>query len=1391
MPGKTKTAHRFLDENDFSQVAVGIIANPSAETQGGKSNGGVAKFSVGRVNASELPSSDIFTVRPKAENLPGGVRVADAPENMGERSNYGLTASRELMNATTTPLSQLGRLNPMSLPVSELLALWKQLTGRVKGPDVKARLPGFAKHGRGGELTIAADVFGIVDRTDMAAEKARLKQHGFFLNEDPDWAAAHTPREIRNEKARSDEQLGRQLTLLGERRVEGIEAGGQSAARGVFAHEIAQIAMNLPRQPGVVGRVQKIGDGVRKAVAAKVRASGARGAENVEAKMRREAGDFLDWAYGGPQTDPASGETVSRGQSLSLKELTDATFGAFLTMPAEMKSRAPSWYDAVVDTIAQSPKLASAFRELSIRGVSTRAHAEVYAAVRRSMSRETERRLAELKADIEKPIPAGSLADGAKEHLLVAFHDRMAPTVVRIDAKTRAYVKAKREVVREMRKRGAPAAEIEAVEAEIERFTGNVKRTLNELEISRTAWERGAANEGMVYVDKMRELELEAGERWGLTQEDRSVYLDQMRVIETQGRAGSFGEDGAQARAILGDMARRLGAEKWAHLEDYGRRFHAIIEQEILNDPRVSEMLGEGFVNYMRTQAHYVATKRVHSVEELDAIEQARADARARGLNGGDDVVTQMFDYAGELGGWDAKLVGSFASKKEVRSATWERHEKLMQATRRNHLVIETRDALLAAGVEGVRDLPRAERDVPQGSRYGLLNYVENGEKRTLVVPRQIADGFKNGGREFALAMRVNAICRKLMIDWNLGYAPVDASRNLGSIEKHMPGMHETPAKALARAVAPGTAGLTQLVAQSLAKRSKPLAAGVGVLPGFRNSIYPFVAEAHEIVKYLQDPNDFQRRVWAARDTGDAAEEARLFEIQQKARRVLKGNMFVSFAARTTGRATEGFANDFFNRHGMEIERQAPSASRMEWIRRALKSKRNPFNMNVRQIEYNDMFAKVVAYLHDRQRYGLERSAAESGVLVKQNVGLGEVERRGADTRAIQATVNQFFNAIEKGFTQTIRATRERPGETLAKCASSWTGRFFAALASSGVLSAAIRWMFDDDEEKVRESPLGDAYDYLQACERANRNLSTYTRENYNVTPLWNSPDGYTSVCLALPLDDQDRLFSWAADHAAGEVAEKMGLMRVGPERGAVGAASAATLKTLAPDFTFSTPIFDLLRLAFAAATGENPRDNFRGTPMYDPNTWAMRGESLENNAQYALETGKILWNMTGGRSFYQFGYNGVDPKAGEGDAPEWLGIAVNKIPIASPILKRFVKIQCGSPEKDAQPVKDELKRVQATITYCQRKLMQESANLDGALNRVDPKRYAEMLTKWKETYGLSDAAMRKIEVNFLNAWRDLENKDLKERKRTINVIKRGRRMGIEKADELLRSGQL
>ena len=373
-------------------------------------------------------------------------------------------------------------------------------------------------------------------------------------------------------------------------------------------------------------------------------------------------------------------------------------------------------------------------------------------------------------------------------------------------------------------------------------------------------------------------------------------------------------------------------------------------------------MVGQGFVDYMRTQTSYVATKRVQSPEELDAIDQARAAAVAAGVNGGDSVISQMYAYMGKNGGsriggeglWNAKLVGSFADKQEVRSATWEKHEILMQIARKNQFIIDMRNALLTAKVEGVRDIPRHIEDVPNGERYGMLPYMENGKKRTLIVPKQISDAFKREDNKTILfLMKTNEFFRNLYIDWNLGYAPIDMARNLGSIQKNMEGMHESPVKTALRPVASGLVYLGDVVSTELAAHSKGMAELNAKVPGWKGTTLPFAYEANKIVRFILDPDAWQRELWDAENRGDTEKAARLYQTLNKAMEVLSANMFVSFRARTTGKATEGFANDFMNRHGLAKIDKINSSTKKSIYRRAVESKWNFVAKNRRRIEYN------------------------------------------------------------------------------------------------------------------------------------------------------------------------------------------------------------------------------------------------------------------------------------------------------------------------------------------------------------------------------------------------------------------------------------------------------
>lgn len=1312
----------------------------------------------------------------------GGARVAD-DAGRGEQTPGSMAAALERLNQPRTTIGNVGQVRPMSLPLSEMEALRKMLTGDHLPATIAKKIArgGFAAHTKAGRLTIAASVFGLVDKTDVAPAKDRLKQHGFFRNEDEAWAANHSEIEVRRERERSEGQLGDELLKIADRRARGGEAGGESAARGVYANELAKIVMDMPRKEGgVIGRVQKIGDAVRTNVKALMaEKGGAKGA------MAEEAKRFLDWARGSAE---------EQGAEKSDRELTDEMFASWLIMPEEMGKIAPTWSEAILRTVAETPKLAEAFKELSFRALSKDSHRAVFEAVRKSQSLAVEKALKELEADRTEKISAGSRLADAKEKVIVTFHDTLGAVAVRIDEKTRQYLKARRKVLAEMKARGATKAEIAAVENEIDLFSQKIGHLKNRMELSRTAMERGTWNEGRRYMLQYLLLENKATKKWGLSEEDKSAYLDMMRIVETQGRAASYGMDPRQARLALGDMARRLGAEKWARLEEYGREFFSVMEREFLNDPRVERMWGKGMIDYFRTQAHYVTTKRVQSAEELDAIETARAKAKAAGVNGGDDVIGAMFTYAGPRGGasalglnesaWKAKLTGSMGAKQEVRSATWEKQQMLMQSARRNQFVLDLRDALLEAKVEGVRDVERGEKDVKAGSRYGTINYVENGVRRTLIVPKQIAEGMRTTPDNMPWLTKFHNAARGLMIDWNVAYWNRNVMRNSGSIEKNMPGMHETWLKTVLR-VAPGMAPTVDLACQHLARHSKGAAKAMGALFG-RDTIFPYIQQAGRMAKLLEDPTAWQERLWDAEARGDTAEIAEMHEDLRQTMEMLKGNMFLPNKAAYGNRETQGFANDMMNKAGFRMVAQMQQQAARTRLGRAVDLVKSPFKRNERQQEYEDVLAKSIAYLHDRAVYGVQRSVEESGLTVKRNVSIAEGERKGTESRTIQRYMTQFFNMTEKGVTRTVRAMRERPGETLGKMARTWVGRFVGSAITYGLVTRAIRALYGDDEEKAKSGPLGEVYDFAKWIEGANKNLSNYVRNHYQTIPLWVSDDGYTTICLGTPLNDEDSLIAPSADFAAKAFANAMGAKN----DLALGQMLADTfIRPVTPDLAIATPALKVIRDTIEATMVQNPTDLFTGAPTYDRDLYALRNESWETRGDFALAMARQVYNDVGARGFMAVDRQGVDN--GMGAAPKWIGLALKRIPVLSPVLNSFVKVQVGSPEKDAKPIRADEQRLQHVRNYLSRKLMLESSGKGGALNRTDPQRYAELLEGWQNEYGLSDHDMRLIEKRFLNGWTEHENEEVRRRKVINSTLRKARRMGIDEADKLMIRGDL
>ena len=1306
----------------------------------------------------------------------------------GEQTPGAMAASRELDMTKATPISMYGKIRRMSLPPSELGQLLKLTTGDAIPIAISRRIPGGAAgaHTKAGKVYLNADIWGLVDKTDATKEKDFLKQHGFFQNEDSSWCATHSKIEIAHEKNRSEDQLATQLNRLARRRADGTEPGGLAAARQVLADQVAAVLVDLPQSAGgVLGKIQTVGKGLRKELQNLIVAGGVNKAD-VETTMRNEAGAFLDWAYGGPIVDPATGKTTSRGDAGSVHDLTGRMFGAWLVMPDEMAKQAPQWSQAIESTIANTPKLEQAFREITVRSMSEQAHGFLVDRIKRQQSLATQKVIDKLRKEAREPIGTGSNIADAKESLLVAFHDKFSPVYVRVDEKVKTYLKAQQAAIKAAT---SPAAKA-AVQRQTDLFMGEIKRKLNRLELSRTAYERGAWNEGRRYFIQMVVLENKAGKQWGLSEDDRSLYLDLQRIVETQGRSGSDGMSPRQAQLALGDMARSLGAEKWRLLQQYGDEFFNIHEREVLDDARLERALGKAFVDYLRTQTHYVATKRTWNIEEIDAIEQARKAAKAAGVNGGDTVIAQMFEYLGKKGAsdvvgegvWTAQLKGSWAAKQEVRSATWEKIDPLMQFARRNQMMMDLRDVLLEAKVKGVQDMERADGVKfpadPRG-RYGHLNYMENGKKRVLIVPRQIADAFRIDPDNAKFITTVNGLVRKGFIDYNLAYTPTNVRRNQDSLEKNMPGMRETYAKTGLRAAIPGVNPFVDLTTQYLVRKFPTM----GNLFGEHTVLF-HLPKAERWSKIVEDPSAWQQELWKAEAANDTAKITQLYEDFSGVMEMLKGNFLVPTGKAYSNEPTQlGFAFDAMDRKGLKTLEMAERETNAKGKYAKMVQKVNVFKKNQAQNEHEDVLAKIVGYLHDRRFYGLERTVEESGLMVKRNVSIAEGERSGRLKRGIQGCVAQFFNMVEKGVVRHWRNFGERPGEMLIKDGKVWMGRAIGSMLAYGCLKKAFLWLCDDDEEKARQR-FGKAYDYADFYHRAYQNCSDYVKENYNFTPIWTSGDGMTTLILGGSLTDEDKLIAPTAEYFAKWVAYNQGI----GERPSLGTAIAnSTFKAITPDLQLAAPAINILRDTIEATFIDNPTDYFRNAPMYDPELWEARNESWEMRGKFAAAVAGRLWNDLGGRALYAPDVNGVDN--GRGSAPETLETILRRIPVLSPAIGRFFKIQVGSPEKLGEPITAERKRMDSVIGVCAKDLLRQWKG-DQGVHEYDPEKFYAQLRTWSERYGFSPYDEAELKKKYYNAWIQRKFRGAYDQKKMMQLFKEGLKQGRDADDVWLMLGE-
>lgn len=1288
----------------------------------------------------------------KSRFVAGKVRVITPPEGMGEQEPGILATSVELANRETPPAMAARRARKLSLSMSELEWLRKKLTG-----DLGDQVVGKKSSARAKGLALNADVFGLVDRTDMEQLKRELKAAGYFRNEEAAFCQAANKEGVRAERERSEAALADRLNALAEARVKGEAAGGQAAARGIFADMLGKVITRLPLDgmPVNLKSLRSLGDALK--------------AATKDQAFKLEAMGAMPERASALEPEPTDSEICAR------------MVATYLISPESMEHATPKWFGAIEDVLLRNDKLRGAMEELLAGAEEGRgAGAIALEKIRREQRGEVERIQRELFAEINEPIQRPGVMKQLQEKVLVAFHDKMAPVILRVDDRAKLYLKAAKEAL----KTAKTPAEVRAARDELDRFTQGLLSAKKRLMLARGAWERGAWNDDSRYLYKMLELENDATERWGLDDGEISNFMFLERTVELGGRAVSHGLTVRDAQREL-DRIKAETPEKYARLDEYAQKFHAIVEQEVIDNPAMRRMFGDQFMDFLKTQTHYVTMRRTLNAEQLEWYRERLKEA---GVQATDDIYDKLERWTNRRGGqgadggdFTATLAGSMSAKAEVRGATMEKHLRAFRSVRKNDYVLAMKDLLVENGVEGVKVLPRGA--YKSNGRYGFLNFMEKGQKFTLQVPKDIAAGFEHDALDGAgIIRKFHGLVRSLYIDWNFGYWLNNINRNTSSIEKNMPGMREPWVKTALRATAPGGAPLFELATNALARRlsegsvaHKALTLLVG-----KHAPAAFIPEAKRIAEYIMEPSTWQEQLWKAEQAGDREMVQQLLQDRDKAWEMLKGNMLVTGAA-GHGDVDTAKIDELFGKRGLktiqERRRQEEKHEKLGAI--ILKYAAKPFKANQRQQEYEDVLAKTIGYLHDRMAFGDVRSVEETGALVGDKVSIKRGERKGSMNGVVQLMVNQFYNQVEKGTVAFYKNFTEGPGKTRAaaagKAAQVWLSSLLGTLASMGMLSKFMLAQSDDDEQKAKEK-YGKAWEYAKHLERGRANMSNYLKHNYNLVPILNVGD-YTTVSIGLARSDEDKIIGAYSDLMAEFINSRLG----GPDVDMLSAAGNLAMQGMVPDFQANTPVMNLLQDTVEILRN-NPYDSFRGAEKFDRDTYRLRGESGEMFGNFAVVAGMNLWNDLGGRAFIEPEVGGrAVPEPGVGAPPEAAGVvagvrtlhtALKRLPVVGPALKRMIKISVGRPKgHEAGLVDDDADKL-ALVRVLTKDALKECRKRGKLWVEADPEGYYRWLEDKARQYGLERYYVDKLDADIWNDYLDGPESRLEREKREIENIR-------------------
>ena len=1186
-----------------------------------------------------------------------------------ERSDAGLTAGAELETTRwRDPHSPSAtRYEGMALSTSELVKLYKDIQGTPGMPRVMMAESGKPWLGRvvrrNGKVQLDREMFGLVDESDRVAEKNDLKAaggRGSFRHEDPTWALAHSAREVEAERNVSEMRLEGRLEGLAERRVNGTETGGGRAERAVLAHEIGHLVCMMPdiRPAGTARSMQTLGKLViqrlEQAELTRIQRNRRFPGLNAEAvDFKRHALEAVKWWRGfeGEGNEGGHGTPGTRRFeeyfAKNDRELYAEVFGMFLAAPRALEQRAPDVYAAIRDSIAHNDTMIRAFNDLRAVRRGEGEHERVMREIEAQWTIEAQRDVDRLERDLDKPVH-GRIGDW-KLHVGLNMGSAEAPAVM----VTSWQVKAKIAEAKRNWKRGLISKN------DYETIRKDLLDELAEMKLAVLVKQRGGGQDRVYALDFLNKV-IEQSTEEGVSVNDLRRYLQAQRVIEVQGRAMMAGIDARQARRILDDMKARLGSEGWIRVEAAAKRFQALREKNVLDNEWVREAFGDDLVNYWRSNAHYVTTRRTMSQEEAVRYRMAR-EQWAR-LHPGEtdvlgDIEALMQIHRSGSGASHGTtflkpLQGSFRMNEDPLKATLENDLRIMMFARRNHFALTLADAAAKLRMPGFEE--HADRGGVKwaiwGERYGTVGFMRDGERRVLVMPKAVAEGFKYAPSEVSGLIKWNRMLSAVLTQYNPAFALRNIFRNRASNENNIPWMQTGRVVTAGRLAGVGPiARIGEFLLERAMVRLPDRAARnalMNVLYGEKTNMY-WIAEATRIAKMMYDPHglrEMAKRADQLAVKGKYEAAQRLLDDLARAKELMKHPIFAGTWRIMKGTTDRTDLDAVFR--GLDLETNVDGTTLRglgkvnSWLKRKADTVKR-FN------SFEECRIKVIALLAAErakmraQAKGREFFSEEKlDYLTATMSGSPRYENRGRWMNVLEATfLGPFANVGMKGAQRTLESMKIDPGAWWRKASGRILGRIaFNTLWTAGgytLVAAIARRIFSDDEEAQRKI---DAFeDWGKRQSQALANVSDYRLRNYDIVPI-GMFGRWCTFGLSLPRGDEDRMLMPFVDMATKamlgtDTAKELGLGDpIDATYSWQEAIMNATVNSgLMPDIMRGSMFWNIGKDTLYAWMVGSPYNTFTQRTTYEQKMWDAR---WEDPVPAVTATAKQLFKDAGGSVF-------------------------------------------------------------------------------------------------------------------------------------------------------------